>query len=519
MTFADKLDLLMKITNTSNVVLARNISMDASFISRLRRGVRTPARNVTYLQAMAEYFARNCSAEYQKAALWEAVKSSSQIQPSESLEMIIYKWLNEKEALAADPINAFLDGIIHFQFRKMESAEGADLDKIACKAISEVEVFYGVNGKQTAVLTFLSLVLKSKSQQTILLYSDEDMGWLTGNREFTTQWACLLLQFLKRGNRIKIIHSINRNFDEMMVGIKQWVPLYMTGAIEPYYYPKTRDGLFRQTMFIAPDAAAAVTSSSVGSTTQNAANFLFTNNETVQALSEEYRYFLHLCCPLMHISTPSNKEEYLSLLTEFEDEKASTIVKADGLTNITMPLAVLNSMMIRIENSRAEQLSSYLQKRIEKFHECLQKFRFTEIFSLPSLERIFAGEVAVTLSDTLSETELFYTPEEYRQHLHNIIHLLETCDNYCVHVTRDKHLDGVIVYVREDVGVLVVKTSLPSVVFAINESNMTAAFWDYLSVILKKESHSKMNRIHTVAKLKDFAARLEKEMNIQNQSM
>jgi len=34
MTFAEKLDFLMTITNTSNSLLARNISIDASFISR-----------------------------------------------------------------------------------------------------------------------------------------------------------------------------------------------------------------------------------------------------------------------------------------------------------------------------------------------------------------------------------------------------------------------------------------------------------------------------------------------------
>ena len=28
---------------------------------------------------------------------------------------------------------------------------------------------------------FLFLVLQSKNPQTLLLYSDEDMGWLTGN--------------------------------------------------------------------------------------------------------------------------------------------------------------------------------------------------------------------------------------------------------------------------------------------------------------------------------------------------
>jgi hypothetical protein len=117
--------------------------------------------------------------------------------------------------------------------------------------------------------------------------------------------------------------------------------------------------------------------------------------------------------------------------------------------------------------------------------------------------------VAINFSDTLSETQLFYTPEEYLQHLHSIIDLLETYDNFSICLTNDKHLAGVIVYVREDVGVLVVKTLSPSVVFAINESNITAAFWDYLQILLNKESNSTTKRNHTLEKLKEISDQLE----------
>lgn len=514
MTFAEKLDLLMNITNTTNSLLARNISMDASFISRLRRGVRTPARNVTYLKAMVEYFTRNCRAEYQKAALWEAIKSSnSQIQllETESIELILYKWLNEKAGTAPNTtpnsIDAFLDGMINFQFRKMDPVSAMDIETMACHSISEIEVFYGMEGKQNAVLTFLSLVLKNKSPQTLLLYSDEDLGWLTDNPQFTLRWATLLAQVIRSGNRIKIIHTVNRGFDEMLSGIKQWVPIYMTGAIEPYYYPKTRDGLFRRTLFISPDTAA-LTSSSVGSKTKYAANFLCTNKITLESLVEEYKDFLALCRPLMRIFTPYNQGDYLALLNEFEDEEADTIVKTDVLSNITMPSTVVESILARIDNPNME-LMSYQQKRTKQFKNSLHRNCFTEIFPLPDVDKILAGKVVVNFSDMLNETQLFYTPEEYGQHLQSIIGMLKTCENYHVHITSDNFLEGSMIYVREDVGVLVGKTLLPSVIFAINESNMTAAFWDYMKVILKKECQDKINRTQTICELEALATRLE----------
>ncbi|MGI5912552.1 MAG: transcriptional regulator [Syntrophomonadaceae bacterium] len=511
MTFAEKLDLLMKITNTSNSLLARNISMDASFISRLRRGIRTPAKNVNYIKSMAEYFARNCRAEYQKTALQEAILSTSEIQLAgeETITEALYRWLGEKDQEEYQMIEGFFDDFSHFQFKKIGQIAADDVNIINSKPLPEVNVYYGVEGKQTAVLTFLSLVLQSPKPQTLLLFSDEDLGWLIDNREFTAKWAALLLQVIKNGNTIKIIHNINRNLDEMLAAIREWLPIYMTGAIQPYYYPKTRDGLFRRTLFIAPDTAA-VTSSSTGNAFQNAANLLFTTKRPVQALIQEYNDILNMCRPLMRIITPfNNNTDYFKILAEFEEEEGNAIIKTSCLANISIPGDVTQSILSRIQGPAGDQLLSYQQNRINNFYHNLKKNSLTEIFTLPELEEILAGRIMVNFSDIINETQLWYTPNEYCKHLKNIIYLLKTYDNYHVHLTSNEALEGSMVYVKENVGVLVGKTSLPSTIFAINEGNMTAAFWDYMNVILRKETKGKVNRKHTSSKLEALVSRLE----------
>ncbi|MDD4169311.1 MAG: transcriptional regulator [Desulfotomaculaceae bacterium] len=509
MTFAEKLDFLMKITNTTNSVLARNISMDASFISRLRRGLRTPARNVSYLRAMAEYFTRRCTAEYQKSALREAMKSSfiiDQPQNINNLVELLYKWLMEENEAGPDVINEFLNDLSHFRFT--DSAKAVDIQKQHCKTVSKVEEYYGTEGKQEAVLTFLSLVLQSKSPQTLLLYSDEDIEWLTENREFTLKWANLLAQVMKSGHKIRIIHTVNRDFNEMLAAIREWVPLYMTGSIEPYYYPRIRDSLFRKTLFIAPETAA-ITSGSIGSGTKNAVNFLFTNKKTIKALIEEYNDLLSRCRLLMHIFTPLSNNKYLALLDEFEGEFSNTIIKTDNLTSITMPFEVVESVLAKTESPLKEKLLVYQQKRTEKFLGSLGKYHFTEILSLPQMKEILAGKVMVNFSDLLNESSIFYTPEEYCRHLHNIIRLLKSHNNYHVCLAENKHLEGSMIYVREDVGVLVGKAMPSSVVFAINESNMTVAFWDYMNHLINKEAKVKLDRKHTIAELETIVAKLE----------
>ena len=513
MKFWEKLNLLMNITSTNNSRLARSISLDASFISRLRRGLREPVLNADYVSGMARYFSHKCSSDYQKVALGEAIGSSSnlRLQDFDSLSEVIHSWLLEEHGKESEIIEDFLVGVSGFRFTKAPPVTPADINHAFAGFKSGVEILYGVEGKQNAVIAFLSLILKSPRPCTLLLYSDEDMGWLTEDPGFTAKWALLLQQVIRGGNRIKIIHTVNRRFDEMLAAIKGWVPIYMTGHIEPYYYPKIRDGIFRRTLFIAPDIAAT-TSSSIGSETANNANFFFTDKTTIDALIKEYHDFLALCRPLMHIFTPHHKEEYLSILAEFEQEQADSIIKTDMPTNLTMPADVAQTILSRIDTPDRDFLLSYQLKRSEAFISALQQQRHTEIFPLPDLENILSGRAMVSFSDLLGNTHTFYTPEEFYKHLRNIVGLLKEYHNYIVILTEDRISEGCLLYVKEDVGVLVGKTSLPSVVFAINESHMNAAFWDYLRVMQNQESSRPEHKALTIARLEALAARLEEKL-------
>lgn len=512
MNFAEKLDLLMHITNTSNSLLARNLTLDASVISRLRRGVRTPAKNATYLEKMSEYFARSCPAEYQIVAVREAIKKSMPTNPptAENLANLIYWWLREEPASKTTSINNFLDRIINFQSKKMGPSLAKNTICQDWSTLGEVETYYGVEGKQKAVLTFLSLVLQNPDPQTLLLYSDEDQGWLTDNPAYTARWAELLLQVIKKGHRIKIIHSLNRDFDEMLTAVTNWVPVYMTGAIEPYYYPKTRDGLFHRTLFLAPDTAA-VTATSVRSCTNHATNFLFTNKDTIRALIEEYNDFLNHCRPLMQIFNAHslNDANYLDTLIEFEKEAGNMIAKTNAPANITLPPEVASRVLDIIDDSTDKLLRSYQQQRIITFKNHLKKHSFIEIFPLPDLETVLAGKAMVNLAVLPSKAPVFYTPQEYSQHLQNLIQLLKTQVNYQLYLVNDKHLEGSVIYVKEDVGVLVVKTTPPSTVFAINNIPLTAAFWDYMHMLFQKMPKGKIDRNYTIAELESFVYNLQ----------
>ena len=267
--------------------------------------------------------------------------------------------------------------------------------------------------------------------QTLLLFSDEATDWMAADHEFAAKWAFLMFQTLAKGNKIKIIHTVSRELDEMLNAISQWMPLYMSGTIEPYFYPKKRDGVFKRTLFIAPETAAVI-SSSVGGMYRLAANILFRNEKAVASFAEEFKQYLDLCRPLMRIFTAKDKEAYMETLSEFEKEQADTIIKTESISMLTMPETLVAEIIARPSCEKIDFLD-YHKTRLQNFRRNIRSSSFTEIIQLPDIETVKKGKVKIAFSDVLSGGDAFYTAEEYILHLENLVHLLETYENFHVH--------------------------------------------------------------------------------------
>ena len=66
---------------------------------------------------------------------------------------------------------------------------------------------------------------------------------------------------LKKGLHLNQIHNIDRSFDEMMLGLESWIPMYMTGQISPYYLKGIQNGVFHH--FLKVSGSAALTGEAI----------------------------------------------------------------------------------------------------------------------------------------------------------------------------------------------------------------------------------------------------------------
>lgn len=501
--FHEKLDFLMNITGTTNSTLALYASIDASYISRLRRGKRDLAKNENYVEKMAEYFSKNCVQNHKKKALMDAMSiSKDAFKNKAKTTEVIKAWLIEEKSEESRTVEKFLSGLSNAHLYK---AERIEMNEHSIDSKDGVSVFFGIEGKRDAVLNFLRSVLSKKNPQTILLLSDSDMEWLTGDRLFAEQWANLMLQIINKGNRIKIIHTLSRDLDEMLAAIYKWMPLYMTGAIDPYYYPDKGDCIFKHTLFVAPEAAA-LSSDSTGNSVNNEIVFLLKDSKIVEAMESKFNNCLDVCKPLMKIFTIKNISEYEKTLMEFEKVSATAIIRPDVLSINTMPDSLMEGIIDRIDSAPNKNLLEYFKTKKKLFMDNLEKNRIVEIIKKPEIKMISEGGVRIGISNIFEEVGAMYSQAEFMHHLENIVYLLKTRENYDVNIVRENK-SGMAIYAKEDLGIIVIKTSKPRTIFAITEKNMTASFWNYMDRLAEKSINKKSEvvaELQTVIKaLKD----------------
>ncbi|MFA5577239.1 MAG: hypothetical protein WCZ27_02170 [Tissierellaceae bacterium] len=495
MKFSKKLDFLMNITKTTNSGLARYISLDPSYISRLRNGKRRAPANAEYMEEIASYFTKK-------------LRKGDRDEDFLVYERALYNWLLD-DSHPIENIPGIFDGEFIEKLGLTLDQEDKK-ERESRRASEEIQLFYGIGGKREAVSIFLSKILESKAPQTLYLFSDEGIEWLSDDPGFFKDWFNYMVEIIKRGNRIRIIHTVSRDFDEMITAIRAWMPLYMTGAIESYYYPKKRDGIVKRTLFIAPNTAALV-SSSIGNMESQVPSTLVFNDKAIESYEIEYNNYQKLCRPLMKLYNQKTQLDYQKLLERLEKSRGATILESGGLSILSMPVDLGQDLVNRASDSLPVGFKDDIGTRIREFEKKLADDQIIEIIRLPGEEEIKGDRIRLGLAHLMAREEIYYSREDFILHLENIIGLLEGYENYHIIISKDQAEGDFSILIKEGLGVIVSRQSPPPVSIKIDESNIVAAVWDYLDYEFLLGDLSQERKHKSIGYLRAFIEKISRQ--------
>lgn len=479
--FAERFDALMSISGVSNSLLGRAVNMNGSHIGRLRSGARKLPKKHDYLTPMCCYLAEHIVKDYQIIALQKLTGiGSAAFSSTGSMAFDLEQWLLEQENDTNAATGRLFSGFARLAAEQpTPTAPVVDEVKEAYKP-APYYYYYGNAGKRKAVEQFFLMILAEEKPQTLLLFSDEDMAWLYEDVAFTKRWTELFTRVILKGNRVCVIHTIDRNMNELLEAVMKWVPIYMTGAVEPFYYPRLRDGVFQRTMFIAP-MTAAILSSSVQQDTNGMLNLFITDKAALEALTMEYERYHTLCRPALRVFTGRDTDAFRKTLY--------SLSVAEGAACLVCALPPLFSLPESLAKELSEQTGgkaflSNWKKSVSVFRENIKTQSLDLAILDPQVALLTLERLSPPMTELLGAGNLVYTQTQYLRNYEHLLKLEKKYENLSV-MTKDDLASNTLLYVREDVGVVMAKVDVPMMAFVISEHNMVNAFWGYAEHLIR----------------------------------
>ena len=377
MQFHEKLSILMNVFKLNNSSLARGINIDASLVSRWKTGERRIAVNSPHIPALATFFLKINAYPYQKEYLDRLIKTHMTPpmtdQEADRIHVLANWFISPNQTnmpmLSDDPekldpsANLISDiaGFLHDQPNLTDCPPTADLaDKAAVpsgwrQAIIPgqelyCEVFSGLNGKRQAVINFLSQALQTDEPCEILLTSDESIEWLAGDPSFTLVWADLMLQNIRKGHRITVIHVVNRRPSEIVGILNYWLPLHMAGPIQSFYYPRYSSRTMGLSLFVLR-RQAVILAQSAGGQTAAGQTFLFSDHDTVEHYTRIFLAYLRQCRPLLAVFNDQTNQDLLVEKRAMAARSGTIYHLRHQLNEVFLPSGSLRQIIARAEDA------------------------------------------------------------------------------------------------------------------------------------------------------------------------
>ena len=468
--------------------LARFLNFDPSYISRIRNGQRQPANPTEFARKISCFVARHCQTEEQKAVISSLINC-----PVEELSNYITfqeqltDWLLTGAGTVKDSMTVFLEKLDEFDLD--EYIHVIHFDKLKVPSvpfqIPTSRTYWGISEMMESELDFLKATVLSKSTAPVIMYSDMPMKEMAKDPEFPKKWMFGMALMLKKGLHLYQIHNLDRSFDEMMLGLESWIPMYMTGQISPYYLKNVQNNTFLHLLKVS--GSAALSGEAIAGCHENGKYYLTKSKREMEYYQKRADELLKNAYPLMDIYRSERETE----LNTFLIADVGKTGKRRGIRS-TLPLYTLSEELLERILIR-HGIDTRQKQRIKK-HVELQKKRIISILSseiiedevpdLP-LEEFRKNPPVLDLSGIFCETDLSYTEEEYRLHMNDMKTFSQKNPNYILRISTDPTFHNLQIFVHEGQWAMISKAKAPSIHFIIHHPKLRNAIENFIPPIVE----------------------------------
>ena len=308
------------------------------------------------------------------------------------------------------------------------------------------------------------------------MYSDMPMGEMAKDPDFPKKWMFGMAMMLKKGLHLNQIHNIDRSFEDMMLGLESWIPMYMTGQISPYYLKGTQDNVFSH--FLKVSGSVALTGEAIKGYHREGKYYLTKNKEEVNYYKKRANRLLSKASPLMEIYREDHSPAYNSFLQEDAETEGNRYAILSSLSLHTTTTEFITRILNhnQIPQEEQMQIQQYISGQREIADKILFHSRITEEIPVLSKEELEQFPMVLPLSGMFYKKDIIYTWEDYQEHLRLIQEYKKQHSGYDFVENTTPAFRNIQICIHEKKWVMVSKNKTPAIHFLIRHPKMRDAF-------------------------------------------
>ena len=479
---------LVTTLNINVAELSRLSSYDASFLSRIRTGNGNPSHPKDFATTVCNFIIKKYTSDNDKKAVALLINSSlEELENNLNYFNKLFNWFTTNSTPSHNYIDDFLTTLDKFDLNEYIKAIHFDEMKVPFvpfyKTISKT--YYGIEEMKKGELDFFKATVLSKNSEPIFMCSDMPMEDMAQDVEFGKKWMFAIAMTLKKGFHLNIIHNLDRPFNEMMLGLESWIPIYMTGQVSPYYFKGLQDNIYCHFNYVS--GTVALFGECINGYHNKGKYTLTTNKNDISYYKTKSKILLNKATLLMEIYKKENKNLYSSFITASINVRGNRRRILSSLPIHTISDELLMKILKRnkVSNEDIKNIQFSIQEQKEIIDNTLQTNIFEDEIVEISKEEFIKSPLSLFLADSFFETEIYYTYEDYLEHLKLTKEYSENNTNYKLTFNNHHIFKNIQILILEKHWVMISKNKSPSIHFVIHHPKLRNAIENFIPPVVE----------------------------------
>ncbi len=479
---------LVTTLNINVAELSRLSSYDASFLSRIRTGNGNPSHPKDFATTVCNFIMKKYTSDDDKKAVALLINSTlEELENNLNYFNKLFNWFTTNSTPSHNYIDDFLTNLDKFDLNEYIKAIHFDEMKVPSvpfyKAISKT--YYGIEEMKKGELDFFKATVLSKNSEPIFMCSDMPMEDMAQDVEFGKKWMFAIAMTLKKGFHLNIIHNLDRPFNEMMLGLESWIPIYMTGQVSPYYFKGLQDNIYCHFNYVS--GTVALFGECINGYHNKGKYTLTTNKNDISYYKTKSKILLNKATPLMEIYKIENRNSYSSFITASANIEGNRRRILSSLPIHTISDELLMKILKRnkVSNEDIKHIQFSIQEQKEIIDNTLQTDIFEDEIVEISKEEFIKSPLSLFLADSFFETEIYYTYEDYLEHLKLTKEYSENNTNYKLTFNNHHIFKNIQILILEEHWVMISKNKSPSIHFVIHHPKLRNAIENFIPPVVE----------------------------------